>query len=154
MSGALDAFRAQREAVEQVHARLAEVAELVRSLQAQVESIGRDQQLREVLRHEQNWLERAERFVAEVRAFREEELRRFWPAVWRRWLIAVAFALAAAAAFGAGHVWATRPHEAELVTLRSRVELLDFVAQRIITMTPNERRLFDALMKSASATGR
>jgi ribosomal protein L11 methylase PrmA len=147
MSSALEAFKAQREAVDQVNVRLAEVAELVRSLQTQVESIGRDQQLREVLRDEQNWLQRAERFVVEVRALREEELRRFWPAVWRRWLIAVAFALAAAAAFGAGHVWATRPYEDELVTLRSRVELLDFVAQRIITMTPSERRQFDALIK-------
>jgi hypothetical protein len=34
------------------------------------------------------------------------------------------------------------------------VELLDFVAQRIITMTPSERRQFDALMKGPATTGR
>jgi hypothetical protein len=33
MSSALDAFRAQREAVDQVHARLTELAELLRNLQ-------------------------------------------------------------------------------------------------------------------------
>jgi hypothetical protein len=32
--------------------------------------------------------------------------------------------------------------------------LLDFVAQRIIAMTPNERRQFDVLMKGAAAPGR
>jgi hypothetical protein len=74
-------------------------------------------------------------------------MRRFWPAVWRRWAVAVAFALAAGATFGAGYVWANRPYEAELVSLRTRVELLDAVAQRVLTMTPSERRQFDALMK-------
>lgn len=67
-------------------------------------------------------------------------MRRFWPGVWRRWAVAVVFALAAAAALGGGYVWVSRPYEAELATLRSRVELLDFVAQRVITMTPAERR--------------
>ena len=81
-------------------------------------------------------------------------MRRFWPAVWRRWAIAMVFALAAAAAFGGGYVWMSRPHEAELATLRSRVELLDLIALRIITMTPNERRQFDALMNGAAAPGR
>jgi hypothetical protein len=33
-----------------------------------------------------------------------------------------------------------------LASLRQRVELLDFVAQRVITMTPAERRQFDARM--------
>ena len=81
-------------------------------------------------------------------------MRRFWPAVWRRWAVAVVFALAGAAAFGGGYVWASQPYQGELASLRSRVELLDFVAQRIITMTPNERRQFDALMNGAAAPGR
>ena len=57
------------------------------------------------------------------------------------------FALAAAVACGAGYAAWIRPHEAELASLRARVELLDAVAQRVLRMTPGERRQFDALMK-------
>ena len=42
MSNALDAFRAQREAVEQVHARLTEVGELLRALQGQVDAVAQN----------------------------------------------------------------------------------------------------------------
>ena len=62
-------------------------------------------------------------------------------------MFAVALALAAAAAFGAGHVWASRPYEAEVASLRFRVEVLDDVGARILMMTPAERRQFDVLMK-------
>lgn len=147
MSSALEAFRAQREAVEDVRARLQEVGELLRALKGQADALAQDDALRRVLRDEQTWLARAEQTVAHVRAFREEEMRRFWPGVWRRWAIALVFALGSAAAFGAGYAWSTRPDEAELISLRSRVELLDFVARRVLTMTPAERRQFDALMK-------
>jgi hypothetical protein len=113
-----------------------------------------DQALRQVLRDEEHWLESARRTIADVRALRQDELRRFWPAVWRRWAVALAFALASAGAFGAGYVWASRPYEAELASLRTRVELLDVVAQRVITMTPAERRQFDALMRKTAAAPR
>jgi hypothetical protein len=92
-------------------------------------------------------LQQAQRTIADVRAFREQEMRRFWPAVWRRWAVAVVFALAAATAFGSGYAWASHPNEAELVALRSRLELPDAVAQRVLTMTPTERRQLDALLK-------
>jgi hypothetical protein len=134
-----------------VHSRLTEVAELLRGLRTQVEAIAQDQALRQVLRDEERWLESARRTIADVRALRQDELRRFWPAVWRRWAVALAFALASAGAFGAGYVWASRPYEAELASLRTRVELLDTVAQRLITMTPAERRQFDALMKGRAS---
>jgi hypothetical protein len=147
MPSALETFRAQREAIDQVHLGLTEVAELLRALRAQVDAIAQDQALRQVLRDEEHWLESARRTITEVRALREDEMRRFWPAVWRRWAVALTFALASAAAFGAGYVWASRPYEAELASLRTRVELLDAIAQRVITMTPAERRQFDALMK-------
>jgi hypothetical protein len=147
MSSALEAFRAQKEAVDQVHARLTEVAALVRGLQAQVDAIAQDQALRMFLRDEQTLLERAERTVQEVRAFRELEMRRFWPAMWRRWVVAVAFALASAVAFGSGYVLASRPYYFEHASLRARVELVDSVAQRVIRMTTLERRQFDDLMK-------
>jgi hypothetical protein len=146
MPSALETFRAQREAVDQVHSRLTEVAELLRGLRTQVDAVANDQALRQVLRDEERWLEIARRTIAEVRALREDERRRFWPAVWRRWAVALIFALAAAAACGAGYVWASRPYEAELASLRARVELLDLVASRVMKMSPAERRQFDRLM--------
>jgi hypothetical protein len=146
MSSALEAFRAQREAVEQVRARLGEVSELVRTVQSQIDAITQDRTFRDVLRDEANWLERAERAIAEARRLREHELARFWPGVWRRWAAAVALTIATLVAFGAGHAWASRPYEAELATLRIRIQLLDSVAQRVLTMTPAERRQFDVLM--------
>ena len=116
MSSALDAFRAQREAVDRFtpasrrwrNCSEAFRARSMRSLRIRAlrrGPAGREQQLARTS---------ARRTIAEVRSFREEEMRRFWPAVWRRWAVAVAFALAAAAAFGAGYVWASRPYEAEL----------------------------------------
>jgi len=151
MSSALEAFRAQREIVNEIHARVVETSERLRVVDAQTNAIAKNPALRDLLRDESRWLEEARRTIAEVRLLREQELRRFWPGVWRRWTVALVFALAAAWAFGAGQVWANRPHERELASLRDRVELLDAVAQRLITMTPNERRQFDELMKRPAA---
>ena len=147
MSSALKAFRAQREEAEQIHALLTHVAELLRAIRSEANFIAQDEKLRTLLREEQTWLSRAQDLINEVQSFREREARRFWPAVWRRWIVAVVFALAAAAAFGGGHVWASRPYEAELASLRFRVEVLDTVAARILKMTPAQRMQFDALMK-------
>jgi len=147
MSSALDAFRAQKDAVEQIHARVTEMSDLLRTIQGQVESIAGNPTLRRFVSDETNLLEQTQRTLRELRAFREEERRRFWPSVWRRWAVALVFALASAAAFGAGYVWAARPHDAELAALRARLELLDYVAQRVLKMTPAERSQFDTLMK-------
>jgi hypothetical protein len=146
MSSALDAFRAQREAAEQVHARLTEVADLLRAIRSEANVIAQDERLRTLLQEEQTWLLRTQDLIRQVQYFRELETSRFWPAMWRRWVVATAFALAAAFAFGAGHMWASRPYDAELASLRFRVEVLDSVAKRILAMTPAERRQFDALM--------
>jgi hypothetical protein len=62
-----------------------------------------------VLREERDWLREAQQLLADVRHFREQERLRFWPGVWRRWLLAVAFALASAASAGAGYAWWTNP---------------------------------------------
>jgi hypothetical protein len=62
--------------------------------------------------------------------------------------------LATLGSFGATYVWASRPYEAELESLRRRVELLDFVAQRVLTMTPTERRQFDYLMRADRPSAR
>ena len=147
MASALDEFRAQREAANDVHARLREVAELLGSLRQDTANLAHDETLRNRLREEQTWLRRAETVLAQARQAREWEAQHFWPAVWRRWLVAVAFALATAFAAGAGYGWSCRPYEAELASLRSRAELGDAVAQRLFRMTPAERKQFEALMK-------
>ncbi len=147
MGSALDEFRAQRDAVQEVHARLAEVAELLRSLEEQAAALARDEGLRKLLQEEQTWLMRAEDVIRTGRHARECELQRFWPGVWRRWMVAVAFALVTAIAAGAGYAWANRPNEVEWSRLRSAAHLGDAVARRVLQMTPAERREFDALIK-------
>jgi hypothetical protein len=148
MTSSLDAFREQREAVEQLHLRLIEVGGLIGELRKQVDLLVGHKELRAVLQQEESWLYRLDRTIVEVRRWREEEAQRFWPGVTRRWILALAFAVAAAAAAGAGYAGVTQPYVAELAALRSRVEFADALAQRVITMTPSEHRQFDALMRS------
>jgi hypothetical protein len=151
MSSALKAFRAQRDEAEQIHARLTQVVELLRAIRSEANVLAHDETLRKLLQEEQTWLMRTTDLISEVRYFRELETRRFWPAMWRRWVVATLLAWAAAAAFGAGHVWASRPYEAELSSLRFRVEVLDAVGARILTMTAAERRQFEKLMNGSTA---
>ena len=110
-------------------------------------SVTANAELRALLRQEQSWLERLQAAIMDVRRFREQERQRFWPGVWRQWVLAVGFALAAAAAADAGYGWGTRPYAAELAELRSRVQLADAIARRTMTMSPAERRQFDTLMQ-------
>jgi hypothetical protein len=147
VGNALDAFRAQQQAAEQIQARLAEVATLLGQLRIQADALVRNEGLHAVLRQEESWLESARRTVAEVRYWREEERLRYWPGVLRRWVVALAFAVTSAAAVGAGYGWATAPHTGELATLRPRAELALFIEHRIMTMTAAERRQLDALMR-------
>ena len=147
MSNALDMFREQQDAARQVHAQLVEVSVLLGQLQAQAAGIASDRNLREVLREERTWLEAAQRTVADARRWREEEQRRYWPGVAYRWTTALAFALLSAVAVGTGYAWIAKPFAAELEALRSQAELGFFVEHRMSTMTPTERRQFDALMK-------
>jgi len=72
----------------------------------------------------------------------------------RRWVVALAFALASAVAAGAGYAWVTKPYETELAAVRSRVEFADLVQHRMVAMTPADRRQFDALMRSNAAAKR
>jgi hypothetical protein len=62
--------------------------------------------------------------LVDVRRFHEQERLRFWPGVWRRWALAVSFALASAVAAGAGHAWWIEPCAGE-VAIRSRAEVAD-----------------------------
>src|SRR5450759_3028331 len=128
MSNALDAFRAQRDAVDEIRARLAEVVALLVSLDAQARSLAGNEALRTLLQEEPAWLRRAESLIATTRHQREWEVHRFSPAVWRRWAAAVALAALTAFAGGAGYVWAVHPVERELDDLRARVALMDSIA--------------------------
>jgi hypothetical protein len=130
MQTALDAFRAQREAADQVHMRLTEVAGLLEQLTKQVDAVAGNAELRAVLRDEHDWLRQAQQLLVDVRHLREQERLRFWPGVWRRWVIALLFALASAAAAGAGYAWWTEPYATELRDLRDRATLADTIALR------------------------
>jgi hypothetical protein len=147
MPSAIDVFREQREAAEQLHGRLQEIAMLLAQVRQQVNALALNEDLRTVLREEQTWLTRAQLAVSEVRSFREQDMLRFWPGVFRTWIVALVFALVSAAATGAGYAWATKPYDAELAALRSRVTFVDLVEHRVLTMTPAERRQFHTLMK-------
>lgn len=147
MSSAIDVFREQREAADEIHGRLQEIAALLGQVRQQVNALALNQELKTVLRDEQDWLTRAQLAVSEVRSFREQEMRRFWPGVVRRWIVALLLALGSSAAAGASYAWATKPYAAELEALRTRMAFVEFVEHRVVTMTPAERRQFDTLMK-------
>jgi hypothetical protein len=147
MPSAIDVFREQREAADQVHERLTEISQLVGQLREQVNALAMNEELRKVLPEEHDWLASAQLTVSQVSSFREEEMTRFWSGVIARWALALVFALASAAAAGASYAWAAKPYAAEIAALRSRVGFADFVEHRVLTMTPGERRQFDSLMK-------
>jgi hypothetical protein len=147
VGSALDAFRAQQQAAEQIQARLTEVAGLLGQLRSQADALANSEDLRVVLRQEQSWLDSARRTVAEVRHWRHEEQKRYWPGVMQRWAVALVFALAASATAGAGYGWVTSPYAAELVSPRARIHLAEFIEHRLVTMTNAERRQFETLMR-------
>jgi hypothetical protein len=146
MPNALDVFREQREAAGLVYERVRQVSELLAAVRHQIDGLVRNDELRELLKNEQRCLVDAERVLSEVRAWREQEIARFWPAEWRRWVFAAAFALASAWTAGAGYAWATRPYANELAQLQSRAELFESVERRIIALTPSQRRQLEALL--------
>ena len=146
MPNAIEMFRAQRDAADQVHARLSDVASLLRELQAQVAALTGNRQLRDWLHEEQTLVARTEHLLAQVQYVREQEVHRYWPAIWRRWALAFAFALMSAWAAGAGYAWAAR-EGAVAETPRSAAALAELVARRMATMTSAERRQFESLLK-------
>jgi hypothetical protein len=154
MTNALDAFREQRVAAGQVYAVVRETAALISELQTQVKALSSMDELKALLQQEEHWLREMQRVVTELRRLPEEEMRRFGPAVVRRWALALLFALISAAATGAGYAWVTRPYEAEIDALRSRMESTELIERRVLAMTPAERRQFDALMKWNPSTKR
>ena len=146
MANALDAFRAQREAVDQMHARLGEVSDLLARLRAQVDGLALHKDLKETLRDEQMWLAKAQHTMQEIRRWREIESRRVWSPVLWRWWLAVTFALISTWLAGAGYAWMTEPHAAELERLRRQASFSAFVERQLEHMTPADLRAFERLM--------
>jgi hypothetical protein len=152
MANALDAFRAQKEAADQVHARLTEVAALLNRLRIEVDGLVTTE-LREALREEQSLLSRAQETMAVARHFREQEMLRFWPSIWRRWAIAIVFALSALAVAGGAYGWATTPPARELAELRERANFGDRVLMGLARMNAMQRRQFEALLRESGPVG-
>jgi ABC-type sugar transport system ATPase subunit len=73
MSSALEAFRAQREEVEQIHARLTQVVKLLRAIRSEANVLTHDEPLRKLLQEEQTWLLRTKDLIRQVQYFRESE---------------------------------------------------------------------------------
>ena len=144
---ALDAFKAQREAVDSLHARLTEVGGLVSKLKAQVDGLALHPELKEILRDEEVWVARAEALVRDVRYWREQEYHRFGLGVVWRWTLACIFAFVAITLGGAGYAWETQPYAAELEKLRTHADVADLIGRRLQEMTPEERLEFNRLMK-------
>ena len=147
MRSTLDAFKAQQQAAEALHAKLAEVATLMSTLQPQLERLRVDQQLRETFDAESRWLAQVQALVKDVRTFREAEFRWFRLGVLWRWAMACLFALAAIGVGQAVQVWADKPYSEELDRLRAQAAFAEVVQHRISSMTPAERQQFDRLMK-------
>lgn len=146
MSTALDLFRAQQAAVEQLLERAHELSGRIGQVQAQVDALTHDLDLRAVLQDERQWLERARQMVDETRRWREQEARRYLPALVYRWAAALGFALVSAYAVGLGYARVAKPFAAELDALRPRAELGLLLKHRMAAMTPAERRQLDILM--------
>jgi multidrug efflux pump subunit AcrA (membrane-fusion protein) len=147
VGNALDLFRAQQAAVEQVLDRLNDVADLLTRLNDQATQLAHDRELRQLLQEERTWLDTAHRLVNETRHWREEDTRRYWPSLMYRWIAASLFALTSVYVAAVGYARVTKPFAQELETLRPRAELGQLVEDRMSTMTPAERRQLDALMK-------
>ena len=127
MPNALDMYRAQQSAAQEVHAKLTEVSALVQQVTREVDALVKNYDLRNLIRQEQAWLEQAERTVKEVQRWRALEAYRFWPGVIYRWAFALAFGLFAVWAIGAGQPWMNQDRDREIASLRSRGEILDVI---------------------------
>lgn len=147
MRSALDTFRAQHEAADAVHARLQEVAGLLRELREQTAALEHTAELKQLLEREERWLSEARRTLVEIQRWRENDMHRFWRGVVVRWLVAAVFATGAAAAAGGAYAAIARPYEHELEELRGQVAFGRFVEQRALSMSVAERREFDVLMR-------
>lgn len=143
---ALDTFRAQQAAVDAIHQRVQDVAVLLCRMNTSVDAFAKNAELKEMLMREETWLREAQKTVTEVSAWRAREARQLWPRI-GRWIVAAVFAIASAAAAGAGYAGLTKPYQRQLDQLRDQAAVGWFVEQRTRTMSAAERRQFDTLMR-------
>lgn len=151
MSNPIEAFREQRAVAGEVYAMLKDVATLLGNLKEATAGLMPLDELRELLEQERAWLQEAQRTLSQVRDLRANELRRMRTSLVARWMAALAFALASAVAVGAGYAWVTKPYALELSEFRTRQEFAEAIERRFVSMTPAERRQFDALMRWQSS---
>ncbi len=125
MSSALEMFKQQKAAVEELLAITRGLQASIAGARKELDTISRHDGLRSILTEEQRWLARTEDAVRTVRAWREHERRAYWPLLAWRWAVAVTFALLVSIADGAGYVGASTVescalHFARLTTPEAR----------------------------------
>jgi hypothetical protein len=147
VSTALEMFKQQKKALEDLSQSADRIAESISSTRRDFDALARSDALTELLREEQRWITRVERAVDTVRAWREREERSYWPRIIGRWIPAALFAILAAAASGAGFAWAVKPYADEIRYLRARNAFADALEHRLVSMTPAERRQLDSLLQ-------
>jgi hypothetical protein len=145
MPSALDTLRAQQQAADAVYSRLQDVAALLHDLRKQTDALQHTNEMKLLLEREERWLREARAAVTDIRRWRESEAHA-WRGVVARWIAAGVFAIGTAAAAGAGYAAIEMPAKRELQSLQRRLELTDYVQQRVMKMTPTQKRQFDALM--------
>lgn len=79
MSSALEMFKQQKAAVEELLESARELETSIASTRGELDALSRHDALRSLLAEEQHWLSRAEEAVRAVRAWREHERRTHWP---------------------------------------------------------------------------
>ena len=91
MPNALDTFRAQREAADQVYARLTEVTDAARlGSQRQVDAVATNRRAARAAPAGAELAGTAQRTIDGGRAMSaNRRMQRFWPGVWRRWVLAL-----------------------------------------------------------------
>jgi hypothetical protein len=147
MANALDTFREHRVAAGQAYAALTKTSELVRGLQSQVNALTRIDELKTLLQQQRplasggptaSWrrCDGCAMMRCDASGRRSADGRSLSSSRWHPPL------QPARATHGR-----TRPCQAELTALRSRISLAEFVEHRVFTMTPAERRQLDVLMR-------
>ena len=149
MTNALEAFRAQREAVEDLHSRVREVAGLLNQIQREVSHLTSHHQLREFLNEQRAWLARTEESISRLRALRQSDMYRVGRSIVWRWAVAVLFAVSAIAVAAAAYGWMARTKAADVALLHERARFAENIERRLGELTPAERRQFERLMRLA-----
>jgi hypothetical protein len=147
MSTALEMFRQQKAALDELLEQARRLAISIETVRAALTEIAKHDGLRTMLVEEQRWLQRTEDAVREVRAWRADDGRHPWRRLAGQWATATVFALLTSSAAGAGYAWAARPYTEEIARLQSREAFASALEARMLRMTAAERSQLEALLK-------